>query len=60
VEKHSLFVVKTRKHCFGDLRTFSMVCFIKEFTLIYDPPDLVVSLLFSFGGRVRAGIMQSV
>ena len=34
--------------------------YFKEFTLIYDPPDLIVSLLFSFGGRVGAGIVQSV
>jgi len=33
---------------------------VKEFILICDSPDLVVSLLFSFGGREGAGIMQSV
>ena len=51
--------VNTSTHCVGNLRSFLLVYF-KEFTLIYDRPDLVVSLLFSFGGRVGAGIMQSV
>jgi hypothetical protein len=55
-----MFVVQTRKHTALEICKSFQWCVFKEFTLICETPDLVVSLLFPFGGRVGAGIMQSV